>query len=370
MDAHDPDHIVILSEDLRTAHIRTAASEPVDKVDEVEKASVTGFLVLSCSFEQHPQIRLSFGSARQSSDITVITSLGKELPYKFIGRCVLCGISPFVEPVKEIAGLLHNGFFIFAHIRLCCKHPHSLIYGYRPVDKPDIRQLICTESAYRRSEDCEHRYILQRIVCYLQKRQHRFDLDSPEVPQTRISISRYPHHGQFIYEDIRPAPGGPHEYNDVSVLDRPVYASLFVVYIEAARLICDQVPDPAGDQPRFILDIVQRLLAIAFFISFTAIGISVCITACCRFRAGISLRRRVLLCSAPHYFIFSRCKIEDMQFHRPPCDTVMLRDRKDGSGVQVFLCRIIEFANLLRHYLSEYEVHCVQDLMPAPEVFI
>ena len=155
-----------------------------------------------------------------------------------------------------------------AIIYVCIRRPgqlqHGLIDRCRPFGKPYICQIIRTEAAYRRPQDSQHRYVLQRIIDDLEQRQHRFDLDSPEISEPGVSISRYTHKSQLVDENIRPVHGGPHEYDDISVFDWPVYVPLFVVHIEAARFMCDKTPDYISDQAGFILDTVKRFLSTFF----------------------------------------------------------------------------------------------------------
>ena len=201
---------------------------------------------------------------------------------------------------------------------------HSLIERQVRVRGPDLRHFRRSQVPERGCEHSRKGQVLPRIVQDLQVIQEHAHLISLKISLPAHRIGRDPFLGEHGGKVFRPAPDAAGQDHDIPVLYPAVPAGLPV----NDRAVPDQLPDPPGDH--------------------AGLRPAGSLIPCIRFIQQKELRPVRKSCGA-----------------RLPGQLREIRPHIQGGAVV-----ILDAPKVFSHDLAEQIIHTVQDLRPAPEIFV
>ena len=242
-------------------------------------------------------------------------------------RSIGCHISHLLQQFQKSLQLFHQrllcsiiSFFTAFHI-LFYTVPQKSLW----IQHPDLSQFLGSTSHHRRPEHSGKGDILKRIVTHLQIIQHSNDFQSREISGSGSAVHRNPLGSQYLSEGFRPSICTSQQNYNIPILHRPVFPGFFVHNFFSAN----HSLNPLGNSQS--LQLLRILISRLFLQLFPVL-----------------LHQK--------YLGFYK-------FPRSSC-------RKVSSRIERCVLVIGDSTQILSHDLPENEIHTLQHLCPASEVFV
>ena len=215
MDTHDAHYIRIFAQSVRLSEIHLIPLQLVDITDKMKQSAIACGLICGRLRQQHLQIRFSFFSIRPRTDIGKISSLTKQLIDQIVHRQFPFALSKIVQPQQKRLYLFCQRIVFFP--LFVCTQIFIQKAAFHFIGSPKDRQLLIGKAPYRRQQRGSQRYVLQRIVDHLQKRQHGLYLQRAKIPRLGYFECRHTAFCQLLYKLFAIASRTAQQNHDVRV---------------------------------------------------------------------------------------------------------------------------------------------------------